>query len=66
MNSGTTTLLILKALAGNDPVRLLPLQKMILPHEHAIETVWWILWILTFLYLTIRYVIVPLSRKWHR
>jgi hypothetical protein len=44
-------LLVLKELAGNDPVRLFPLQELLEPHVPAITILWWLLWCATALYL---------------
>lgn len=64
MPIGTTTLLVLKSLAGNSPVSLTPLQNALAPYEGWMAIVWWSMWVATLGYLMLRYIIIPLLRKW--
>ncbi len=58
-----TPLLILKDLQGNDPVSLTPLQQMIAPYTEHILGVLWLMWFSTLAYVSIRYVVIPLTKK---
>lgn len=61
MDSGTTTLIVLKALEGNSPPALNTLQMWIDPHVDIAIWIWRVLWVLT-----VVAVITVYIRAWRR
>lgn len=57
MENGTTTLIVLKELAGNPPPHLNAIQELLLPHVGFLTTVWISVWITT--------AIVLLAKVWY-
>ncbi len=57
----TTNLIVLKQLAGNDPVTLYPIQIMMEPHVDLIIAAWTALW-----FTTLTIVLYKLFREWRK
>ena len=49
MNTGTTTYIVLKELAGNRPPHLDMLQQILAAHLETVSAFWISLWIMTFI-----------------
>lgn len=47
-DASTSTLIVLKALEGNDPTYLSPLQTFLDAHIGTLETFWWTVFFVTF------------------
>lgn len=52
-------IITLKDLEGNDQISLSGLQNWLHPHSESIILFWWTLWILTLLFLLIKFIIKP-------
>ncbi len=57
MENGTTTLIVLKELAGNPPPHLNAIQELLAPHVGLLTTLWISVWITT--------AAVLLVQPWH-
>ena len=54
MENGTTTLIVLKELAGNPPPHLNAIQKLLVPHVEFLTAFWISVWILTAIVLLVQ------------
>ena len=62
MTTSTLPVITLSVLVGNDPVALLPLQALMLPHLGAITSLWMAVWCTTLVYLLYRMVLEMLAK----
>ncbi len=56
-------LLILKGLEGNEKAELTQSQKFLHPYTDTIVLAWTILFICTVVFLLLKYIVMPLSKK---
>ncbi len=59
----TQNIITIPGLEGNPQTTMTPLQATIVPFVPAIVVFWWCIWIGMFLYMTTRFIVVPLFNK---
>lgn len=48
-------IIVLQRLEGNDPTQLKGMQTFLAPHTEFIVMVWWVVWVLTFLVVLLKF-----------